>query len=318
MLADTLIYELCTDKRETFWPAIQRKLFRFADSIEVWDHIGPLGKREIRDQRPLIEPVQHELTALVREWFRREVQFVPPDLRELAAAYMRAREQRNVCSLIKACRAFCVNHPKMTQEFQKDSKTGKKIAAAFVADIKLLNDNIRRDHGNVEDQELYIQEAENGLGPEWFAYHHQKSVLALYAVFMLKYGLTNKPGKDFRHTKLDSDYVALLHYADALATNETAGSLSDMCSWMYGTSKLVFSTHDLDRSLPFEDETRVCAYYRWLDQGAPEGEDRLHWFWAQDVLLSRLWERLEAIHLSSATGKIDVQKTLRTDKLTPC
>lgn len=293
VLADTLIYELCTDERKTFWPSVQRKLFHFADSIEVWDHIGPLLYREIRDQHPLTDPVNHGLTQQVRDWFRSGVEHVPHDLQKMAADYQKEREQRNVCALIIECRSFCTNNLQMTQEVQRDKKLGAQRVADLVGDAQRLTDNIRKNHGNAMDSELHIQGADMGLGPEWFAHHLQKGILALYGVFMLKYGLTNKPGKDFRNTKLDSDYAVLLHYADALATNETAGSLSDMCKWMYGKSRMRLSTQDVRQALSSEDEIRRSAYYRWQDCGRPEGLDQDHWFWAEAHLTSKLWERLQ-------------------------
>lgn len=71
---------------------------------------------------------------------------------------------------------------------------------------------------------------------------------------MLKYGEKDSPGKEFLNTKLDADYAALLHYADALAANETKGNLADMCWWLYCGSKKLFSTSDGDAVLLSEDE----------------------------------------------------------------
>lgn len=48
VLTDTLVYELCTGSRDSMLAEAQRKLFDFADSIEVWRHIGELLKEEFR------------------------------------------------------------------------------------------------------------------------------------------------------------------------------------------------------------------------------------------------------------------------------
>jgi hypothetical protein len=45
---------------------------------------------------------------------------------------------------------------------------------------------IQRAHGCPEAADVYIRGAEHGLGPEWFAYHHAPSNLALWCLFMLK------------------------------------------------------------------------------------------------------------------------------------
>ena len=109
---------------------------------------------------------------------------------------------------------------------------------------------------------------------------------------MLKYGEKNTPGKDFRNTKLDADYVALLHYADALATNETRGSMADMCSWFYRGSKKLFSTSDLDRILPTEETTRPEAYLVWERGGRSHGYDIANWSLAEDTYMVHIWDQL--------------------------
>jgi hypothetical protein len=133
---------------------------------------------------------------------------------------------------------------------------------------------------------MYIRGAEEGLGPKWFAYQHAKSTLALCCHFMLRYGMRNPSGKDFIHTKLDADYVALLHYADVLATNET-NSLAEICRWMHGRSKIILSTKSLDGSKPTEDNIRVEAYGKWVREGRTHGHDQDDWSSAKAELLWR-------------------------------
>lgn len=77
---------------------------------------------------------------------------------------------------------------------------------------------------------------------------------------MLKHGKKDVPGTECRNTKLDADYAALVQYADAFATNETSGSMADMCSWLYRGSKKLFSTSGLDAVLPGDDKIRRDAF----------------------------------------------------------
>jgi hypothetical protein len=109
---------------------------------------------------------------------------------------------------------------------------------------------------------------------------------------MLKYGEKDTPGKEFRYTKLDADYTTLLHYADALATNETSGSMADLCSWLYGTSKKLFSTAGLDATLPNENTIRLDAYWIWDRSRRTHGHDIEDWLSAESLLMSQVWDRL--------------------------
>src|SRR4051812_38828183 len=86
VLTDTLVYELCTGSRDTLWGEAQRKLWEFADVIEVWRHTGELLKDEVAMQAPLGSPCDDELTALTKYWFQRRTEQAPDDLRSIADA----------------------------------------------------------------------------------------------------------------------------------------------------------------------------------------------------------------------------------------
>src|SRR5208282_4803410 len=67
VLTDTLIYELCTNvdkkpQRNDQWPATQRKLFPFADCIEIWRHTAELLQTEIKTQKPIDSPINQTVT----------------------------------------------------------------------------------------------------------------------------------------------------------------------------------------------------------------------------------------------------------------
>lgn len=288
VLTDTLIYELCTDTRTTQWPATQRKLFPFADSIEVWWHVSDLLKQEIVRQRPVESPVDRETTERVRQWFRGGEVYVPPNLVELGKVAHQEREKDSVDSLIESCQEFCRISPEYTQKIQHGGPEAKALLRDLMSCEELVKWRVRNDHGKSADTELYIQGAENGLGAEWFAYQHAKSSWALCCHFMSKYGLNNQSGRDFIHTKLDSDYVVLLHFADALATNETSGSLASICEWMHGKSKVVFSTSKLDAACPRDESIRLESYYKWEREGRTHGHDQEDWFSAKCQLLWKL------------------------------
>jgi hypothetical protein len=290
VLTDTLIYELCTDSKNTQWPATQRKLFHFADCIEVWRHTMDLLKMEIAKQSPITSPIDQEATNRIRAWFQGGKIYVPSDLKAIGVSAKQQWEVDSVEALIVACRDLCRIDPTYTTKIQGGGASAKAMIADLMWRKDIMEFLTKRDHGNPKDQELYIKGAEQGLGSAWFAYHNARSTLALCCVFMSKYGLVNTPGRDFTHTKLDSDYAALLHYADALATNETSGNMADMCEWLHGGSKKIFSTGSLDAALPTHAELRVEAYQKWELDERTHGHDEADWFWAKKKLAVRWWE----------------------------
>lgn len=220
---------------------------------------------------------------------------MPDDLRGIAETARQQREVDSVDALIRLCRTFCQICVDPYAQIRRDLGQGKNLDAQtddLVNQERMIKLWIQRAHGNPEAADIYINGAEKGLGPEWFAYHHARSSLALWCVFMQKYGEKDVPGKEFRNTKLEADYVALLHYADALATNETSGSMADMCSWLYSGSKKVFSTSAVDAVLPSEDKTRLDAYFIWDQTGRKHGHDIDDWLSAERALMAQVWDRL--------------------------
>ena len=110
--------------------------------------------------------------------------------------------------------------------------------------------------------------------------------------------------------------MALLHYADALATNETSGSLADMCRWNYGANKTVFSTSDIDKAVPPHAEISLGAYQIWDHAGRTDGHDVADWLAAEKRLREQIWQRLKNVQTASrggwqsatVTGMMTVQK----------
>ena len=109
---------------------------------------------------------------------------------------------------------------------------------------------------------------------------------------MMKFQQHQGPGKEFTNTYLDADYLAMLAYADALATNETRGSMADMLQWVYAYSKKLISTTEIDANLACDQQIRVEAYHRWERQSRRNGRDKEDWFWANCKLDAEVWLRL--------------------------
>jgi hypothetical protein len=292
VLTDTLIYELCTSSPPGDWGTSQKKLFPFYDRIELWYHVDDLLDFEVQNRKAAETPINAPVTERLQQQFASQQVYVPPDLQATARPYIEVRERENVRQLIQDCRSFCGCHPDYAKRVIRNSPVEREVVAALMREERFFNFMLRQNFGDATDRNHYIAGAEHGLPPNWFAHHYTKSLMALLGTFLLKYGLANPPSKDFAHTKLDADYIALLSYADALGTNETSGSMSVMCDWLYGDAKAVFATSDVDACAPREAEIRDKAYRIWAEYGRSHGHDISDWLGAEDILSKDLWRRL--------------------------
>lgn len=298
VLIDTLIYELCSDTRLTnLWASIQRKLFPFADRLHLWFHSSELLRREVSSNSPVSGPEDDEATLRFRDWFRSGQVYVPSNLKEIVGA---ARQQREIDTMEKVA-PMARSFGEMIAEAGRSSgitKLNKRDLAGRVRDnlndARLIRWALRACYGNPESPENHIPEAEERVTPDWFAYHNARVTMVLIGIFLEKYGLTEQPGKAFPNTKLDMEYLALLHYADAIASDETAGDMAGMCEWLYGSAKKRISSASLFASLPPDDAVRLDAYFAWDRSGRTHGHDIDDWLSAEREAFAQVWDRLGA------------------------
>lgn len=296
VLIDTLIYELCSDNRlPNLWKSVQRKLFPFVERLHLWFHTAELLRQEVAQNRPVSGPEDTEATQRLREWFRSGNIFVPSNLKAIVDA---AYQQREVDSMEKVAPMARAVGAMIADGFPTSDGKGvtKDYLGGWISDNldedRLVRWTLRACYGNVESPDNHIPDAEMRITPEWFAFHNARVTLALVGIFLQKYGLSESPGKKFPNTKLDTDYLALLHYADGIASDETAGDMAQLCSWLFGTTKKCISSEKLFAALPSEEEIRRQAYFRWVESGRSHGHDLLDWLNSEGELYQLVWDRL--------------------------
>jgi hypothetical protein len=285
---------------------IQEKLFPFADRLHVWFHTSELLRREVANKTHVNGPEDGKATHTLRDWFRSGQVYVPDDLNEIVK---KANQQREIDSMEKvAPMARCFG--KMIAEAAECGgihKLTKDDLAAQVrdnlSDERLIRWAIRACYGNPNSPENHIPDAENIVNSAWFAFHNARATLALIGIFLQKYGLTEHPGRKFPNTKLDMEYLALLHYADALASDETSGDMADMCNWLYGSTKKRISSVQLLASVPSGDKIRLDAYFTWDQGGRTHGHHLDDWLSAERKLMALVWGQL-GIETASGTTAI--------------
>ncbi|MDB6031973.1 MAG: hypothetical protein JWM16_2311 [Verrucomicrobiales bacterium] len=294
VLTDTLIYEICSGSRPNEWTVAQRKLFPFHDKVEIWLHASELLEFEIRQQSPIKSPVSEELTDRVRNWFRSGLEYAPSTLRALAQHEFSRREGGTADNVFKFCQAFAQISPEYSKRCRIASKNNVNVLAAdLVSRQELVQTVARWCHGEPSNPDTFIKEAQNGLTCEWFAFHHARSAIAVALIYIRHFTTLTVPSEDFRHTVVDADYITLMHYADALATNETSGHMSSLTKWLLDSSKTIFSTGSLAKIIPTEEETRTVAHKVWESSGGTHGHAFDDWLLAKTRTFDELWARLQ-------------------------
>ena len=297
VLIDTLIYELCSDDHiPTLWQSVQKKLFPFADRLHLWFHTSELLRREVAANKPVVGPEDEFATQNLRDWFQSERVCVPTNLKKIVEE---ARQQREVDSMetvapmARAVGKMIADSGRSVgvQQFSKNDLAGH--IRDNMTDDRPIRWALRACYGNSELTENYIPDAENRVNASWFAFHDVRATLALIGVFLKKYGLSaDTPGKKFPNTKLDMDYLVVLHYADALASDETSGDMAEMCEWLYGSSKKRFSWNKIRTLIPTEDDVRLSAYWLWDGHGRTHGYDVEDWLHAETDMYEETWRKL--------------------------
>ena len=263
------------------------KLLPFAqDRVEVWRR----GFSEIpeakmfRRNAPRRKSSHQSLTRGVGEIIKTANHIPPENLPELTASDRELREGASADAAFAFCRDFSRISPQYCGYSESQvSETRPRTRFLSSSAIDELSTALLVSHGSQEHADTYIQGAEKGLGPRMVRLHNARGSLALCCVFMTNFTGLSSPSDSFRHTILDAEYLTLLHFANALATNETGGTMAPMCRWLYGDSRTTFSTGDLDAALPTDTAIRNEAYCQW-ERGRTHGRADTNWFWAKTRL----------------------------------
>ena len=169
-LTDTLIYELCSDKRgPSVWRSIQTKLFPFADRLHLWIHAAALLKEEIANNRPTSGPEDVRGTARLRDWFRSGSTYVPDDLSEIVEEAHQQREVATVEKIDPMARSFghMITESARSSGFEiLEHQNISQLALHNLNDVRLIRWAINSAHGNPASVECHIPDAADRITPD--------------------------------------------------------------------------------------------------------------------------------------------------------
>lgn len=289
------MYELCSDKNLTnLWPSIQRKLSAFSGRLHLWLHSSELLRREVAANQAVVGPNDDSATRQLRESLRSGQVYVPQNLKVIVDAAFRQREIDSMAKVAPMAREFGTIIAKAFQSTGVQKPSKDDLAGRVrdnLSDERLIRWALRACYGNANYPETYIPDAENRVNALWFSFHNARATLALIGSFLKKYGLVDNPGQKFPNTKLDLEYLALLHYADALASDEV-GDMAELFRWLYGVTKKRITSSALMGAIPSADDIRLGAYWRWEATARTHGHALDDWLGSETAQYESMWQKL--------------------------
>ena len=256
VLIDTLIYELCSTDDTNQWRASMNKLKAGVDAIEVWEHVSPMYRFELKKNRPYGDPLHDEKTKRTRKMIANNPQYQPADMKKLIKNYVRERERNGIVTLFQGFASWSLSAEEIRSKPGDDEKVMQ-----FCYDVVNHPDVIRSTAIGAIKQIAKKEGLDISINPEivddnWTIWHFGKSTLVVLCDSQRQgkdtfKKIPEKFKKRLINTKHDLDYLISLAFADAIASCETTGAMSYYSKWMYDDAKPQLCSHDPDEIARF-------------------------------------------------------------------
>ncbi len=237
-VTDTLIYESFSDeKRPQIWQSVKNKLAQVAEYVDFWRHGPELARHEILTKRPVDGPLDSEFTVRFRSWLKASDSQLRPDWKPTLEKARFEREVHNPSKIPAMAHVYLESMAPRAEKVFGRQLSQQEIGTLIGARSPQLTKRILHGYTEPDAGLLYFPEALEVVNDAWFLMHQARMFLAQIGVYIWKYGRTSFTGKKLANTKFDLEYLVLLKYADAIASNETSGDLALLRRWLYGEAK---------------------------------------------------------------------------------
>ena len=259
VLIDTLPYELCTTDDPNQWPASMNKLKAGVNAIEVWQHVPPMYKIELEQNRPYGDPLRRKTTL---NWIKgiANNSLQRPDDREVED-FIREREGNDIVELFQN---FANWQPAVDEIRGKAGDDEEVIKFCY---YNVNNPDIIRSMAigairqNMQKDGLDVLLNPDDVDDTWVIWHFGKSYLVLFfesqrrGADALK-NVSKKLEDRLKNAIQDLNYLTLLAFADGIASCETEGEMSYWRKWMYGDTKPRLGCFDRDEIVRFVNDLK--------------------------------------------------------------
>ena len=256
VLIDTLIYELCTTCDTNQWRASMNKLKAGVEAIEVWEHVSPMYRFELKKNRRYGDPLHDEKTRRIREMIANNPQYQPADMKKLIKNYVKERED----PFMLKCLQYLVGRQPFSEEIPKKITENPWDEGVVKSCYELVNNpkNIRlvlewilQDINTADD--TWVKLNPDDVDDTWVIWHLCKSICTVSCDYRHQ---SDKVVKRLANAKHDLDYLVSLAFADGIASCETKGEMSYYRRWMYGDAKPQLCSRDTDEIACFMNEAQ--------------------------------------------------------------
>ena len=261
VLIDTLVYELCSTSNCAQWPASMNKLKAGVNAIEVWEHVSPMCKFELEQNRPYGDLLDVERTERMQEMIKNNSHYQPSDMRKLIKDFIKEREGNEIVELFQD---FANWQPSADEIRHKAGDAEEVIKVCYY--VVNNPDIIRLKAIGAIRQMMQKDGLDVLLNPDdvddtWVIWHFGKSFLVLFCESQRRGADALKNGGKkledrLKNAKHDSDYLTLLAFADGIASCETEGEMSYWRKWMYGDTKPRLGCFDRDEIVRFVNDLK--------------------------------------------------------------
>ena len=245
VLIDTLIFELCTTDDPNQWPASQNKLKAGVNAIEVWEHVPPMYKFELEQNRPYGDPLRRKTTL---NWIKgiANNSLQRPDDREVED-FIRERESNKMLASLHALLGLQSIPKKLKIKIQESPRAQEVVQFCYnyinnPDHIRLVLKEILQNFNNDNNDTWIKLQNPDVIDDSWVMWHVCKSLLAVFCD--CRHEDEQTFGKKFKNAKHDLDYLISLAFADGIASCETKGEMSYYRKWIYGDTKPRLASHD--------------------------------------------------------------------------
>ena len=227
VLTDTLLWELYSTKDTNQWRASMNKLKAGVNAIEVWEHVSPIYKVELEENRPYDNPLHSARTIHWRKVIANDL-LRHPD-KALIDNERRKRESNKIVKLFQDL-AHNFSLPKeLRKEIRGQAGHKEKVVQkCYFAindpyNIRSIVDAIKKI---MKKDGLDVLLNPEDVDDTWAIWHFSKSLLVVLCDSLRQGEDTfQKIPEKFKNrlinTKHDLDYLTMLAFADALASCET-------------------------------------------------------------------------------------------------
>ena len=271
VITDTLSYELITSDRNQ-WPAAKSRLTACQGAIEVWEHVSEMCRVELKENRPYGNPLHRDRTKRLRFELANDLQYEPDDLGEIIDKVRQEREGPNIPELFR-------NFARLNKEFGeeitakiKDKAPHDKevVQTCFSAindpkSIRSMVDIVR----SVMKDDMDVLLNPKDVNEKWVIWHFSRSLLTVLCD-CLRRGenentfsrLSKRLRKRLNNITHDLDYLALLAFADSIASRETKGEQSYYRRWVFGDgSKPLIRSYEKEQIVhTFRQMSKIAIY----------------------------------------------------------